>query len=517
VLYLSAIDILEDPVSHYTEIDFAADSLRTQEEVIRIITIMCSTVLLTLMQRMAYKRLLNEQYQVTIIDGLSVVVVILMIGIAITTRRDVYEVMEYETLQNYQEYSYAVVMFSISLRIASILTQTRTFGPWIRMIFIITKSTLTFLVLFVLVVLSFATGFVFLFRKDGEYFGSIQLSIRTLFQWSVGGIDTSIFTHREELGSILAIVWAFASTIILLNLLIAVLSARYEDLAPKITADYVSIMYQAYSQTRYTEPYGALIIAPAPFNFLTFPLLPLYLLFPKVAPKLDKWFVLGSYQVLFLAAVCLFACYAILISLFVYFHVCYDLISKRRYLKLPIWLLLSPFYLVYLALISSKRFMWEMYRTPPSDCGIEIPSHVLTPAKICLETLCANTNSPIRLQLSDIETLVATLPYSTSGNREKTSTIRTIKTSKDEEKFRKLAQRIYFSRSQLLNDKKRAIISLFAQFQSLPLSSLHPSIHLPRMLRLLHLSSPAKLPSIHLLSTQTALSRLQADLLSQSE
>jgi len=424
--------------------------------------------------------------------------------------------MEYLTLQNYQEYSFAVVMLSISLRIASILTQTRTFGPWIRMILIVTKSTFTFLVLFVLVVLSFATGFVFLFRKDGEYFGSIQLSIRTLFQWSVGGIDTSIFTHREELGSVLAITWAFVSTIILLNLLIAVLSARYDDLAPKITADYVSIMYQAYSQTRYTDPYGALIIAPAPFNFLTFPLLPLYLLCPKVAPKLDKWFVLASYQVLFTAAVCLFVCYNCLLSLFVYFHVSYELLVRRHFRKLPIWTLFSPLYLAYLALVSNKRFIREMYRNPASDCSVEIPQHVLNPVKSFLETICSRTNAPIRLNISDIETVVATLPYSTSGYKGKTEKY-LVKKRREEEKFRKFAQRVYFSRSQLLNDRKKAIISLFAQFQSLSQASPHPSIHLPRMLKLLCRSSPAQLPCLHLLYSQAALTRLHTDLLSQSE
>ena len=88
ILYLSVVPILEDPITHYTELDFAENRLKTQQGVINIITIMCSTVLLTLLQRMAYKRLRNEEYRLTIIDGLSVVVFVLMTGIAVTARKD---------------------------------------------------------------------------------------------------------------------------------------------------------------------------------------------------------------------------------------------------------------------------------------------------------------------------------------------------------------------------------------------------------------------------------------------
>jgi len=509
MLYLTIIPIIEDPMNHLSELPGALKRVITQNDLINVMTIFSSGLVLAIFQQFTYKRLLNEPYSFGFSEFLSVSLFVLLVQMSVTTREEIFMNMNLITLQNYQEHCFALIMFSISLRICSILTKTRTFGPWIRMIFIVTKSTLTFLVLFVLAVLSFATGFVYLFRRDGEYFGTIPLSIRTLFQWSVGGIDISIFTYREELGSILGILWAFVSTIILLNLLIAVLSARYEDLVPNITADYVSIMYQAYSQTRYTEPYGALIIAPAPFNFLTFPLLPLYLLCPKVALKLelDKWFVLVSYQVLFTAAVCLFACYNCLLSLFVYFHVSYELLSRQKFCKFPIWIVFSPAYLAYLAVLSSKAFVLEMYRTPSKDESSVLSPQILVPVRAFLICLTAHNPTPAPLTLTDIETLVATLPYSSYSVPTANSPEHP---RQRQNKFRRVAERIYFSRSQLTNDIKRGIIELFALFQGYASEGKAAVIDILRMQRFLS-ASAEKLVSANVVGVQTAFALFLAE------
>jgi hypothetical protein len=150
----------------------------------------------------------------------------------------------------------------------------------------------------------------------------------------------------------------------MLNLLIAVLSNRYEQLSPQAQADYVCIVYQSYLQSRCDSDFGSLVIAPAPFNFLTLPALPLYLLYPQKAPRINSFFSLFSYQVLFLVGLCAFTVYSALVSVWTYLLVPIVMVTKggwRRSFWVVPWVFAGPAYLLFLYFYSLPSFCRYAY------------------------------------------------------------------------------------------------------------------------------------------------------------
>jgi hypothetical protein len=254
-------------------------------------------------------------------------------------------------LRAISEPSFGLVFLVAGFRMMLTLLITRSFGPMIRMVFIVMGDVAVFLGIFLLAQVSFSIFAHSIFYMEPE-FSDIWVSLRTLYQWSLGGIDFSVFTERAEWGSLLGVVWMFVSAVILLNLLIAVLSVRYEQLAPQCTADYVSSLYRQYSLTHYKEPYGALVMAPAPFAFLTLPLPPIYFFWPNLAKHINTAFVILTYQPLFLLGMLLFSLYSICYSILAYFFATAELIRHSKWGKLCLWLLLGPGYLVWLSLLS---------------------------------------------------------------------------------------------------------------------------------------------------------------------
>ena len=512
ILYLSIVSILEDPTKA-SQISQAMDQMQVQGRLTNIIVACSGAVVLNVFQQMAYKSLLKEPFSFSFTDLFSVCFFASSFAANILSQPSVSAQMDVTVNQNTQEYLYAIMMFTICLRISAILTQTRTFGPWIRMIFVIVKDILVFLVIYFLAVVSFAMTYIMLFRHDSDYFGSIQLSIRTLFQWSVGGIDSSIFTVRQELGSVLSITWAFVSTIILLNLLVAVLSSRFDELAPQVTADYVSLIYRSYTQTRYEPPYGSLVIMPAPFNVVSFPLVFVYLICPRIAVKLDRFIVVLSYQVMFFSGSILFLTYNVCAATVAYFFVFGQImksLNTKSAFEVVQWLFAGPPYLWYLIFISYTRFVKEMYREP-EQVEDSIPSEVLLPAKKFIDKVCGQTRDTVTISLTDIEIAIAKFPH----RKETSIKAQSISVSKFKanDHFRQVAERIYFSKSQLSSERSRGIFEFFAQFRSYSKGNSSPTINLTRMSHLFsaYFHRPQKLAAINVYYVQKALLKIRSE------
>ena len=467
-------------------------------------------LVLNIIQILTYKILLKEQYLISFTDVLSVILFLSSLAATILADASVSSIMDPADSTNTQEGVYAVMMFTICLRMSAILTQTRTFGPWIRMIFIITKDIVVFLLLYLLAVLAFTMTYVVLFRREVDYFGSVQLGVRTLFQWSVAGVDTTIFTEREELGSILAIAWAFVSSVIILNLLIAVLSSRFEALSPLVTADYVSLMYQSYRQTHYEAPFGALVIAPAPFNLLTIVLVPMYLTWPRTSQYLDPIFVVLSYQIWFLIGSVLFAIYCIKSSALAYIYVILQFFrakkSKRR-CEILLWILFGPFYLATLSLLSYFRFAKAMYQSQ-SEVVTSIPPEVLAPSTRFLNILDRySKDKNCWISLKDVETTLARFPRSKNPFQSSTSPSEVVLSMKQNTSFKEVADRIYFSRAQLTDERSKSIIRFFQQFESYCVKGEMPRVNVHRMKRLIakYSKTPEKLVALNISAVQGAL------------
>jgi len=242
------------------------------------------------------------------------------------------------------------------------------------MIYVIWRDIANYLFIYALTLVSFAMLFTSALWRIEE-FSSVQLTVRTLFHWGIAGLDAGQISSRPWLASILGLIWTIISAVFMLNLLIAVLSSRYEQLAPQAQADYVCIVYQSYQQSRCDSDFGSLVIAPAPFNSLTLPALPLYLLFPTHAPRINRFFALLSYQVLFLVGFCVFTLYTGVVSVWTYLLMPVAMVKKggwRRSFWVVPWVFAGPVYLLFLYFYSLPSFCRYVYYEEEEESTTEL-------------------------------------------------------------------------------------------------------------------------------------------------
>ena len=483
LLYLDVIKIIDNPASTYEEFLAAAATLN---EILSFTIVYCAVLgmsFLYFLQKSAYKYLQKESILPTFRDLLDT-------GLCMDSAMILY-LNKSEPLQAIlgaaetfalNEILFSIMFFLCSIRISVILLQTRLFGPVLRMMYVIIKDVGVFLVLYGLLVFSFTVFFVPLFRRDEEYFGSLQKGFRTLFQWTVSGIDGSIFTYREELGSFLTIVWALVSTILVLNILIAMLSTRYEQLSPQITSDYVSILYHSYKQTRYQAPYGALVMAPPPFNLFHLALVPLYLVWPGSAKRLDRLFVLLSYQVMFAIGSFCFAVYNLMLGFAAFWLALWKVVQTERGRRLGtvlLWFLAGPLYLLYLEVLSFRHFAANMYSDLVEDQGAELYTDIYAPCLKFLESVCATHLTPLILPFADITAVLERFPTLL-----KAPDLDLQKSAKRQVwAFAGVAARLYGSKITITKAKVGRMKEMFEQFKS-PITAQNctETINLTRML-----------------------------------
>lgn len=358
--------------------------------------------------------------------------------------------MDGEQLLRLVEWLYAVLFLLTGLRILMVLLETEAFGPILRMIFLTVRGVLAYLLIYLLTLFAFALSFTVVFWRDTA-FESIEMSIRTMFTWSVGGFDPTAFTDYPGVGSLLGCVWALVSAVLLLNLLVAVLSTRLERLSPQARADYVAVLYRSYCHTRFEPLYGALVVAPAPFNVLTLPALLLYVGWPAGRTKVTQCFAIVSYQLIFAVAVMSYTVVNMLLLpvayLFAAWRLCH--IKKKRLLALTVWLAFGPVQLLLLWGHSCKPFVQFLYAAPTSR-RTELSTAFFQPLKRHLRSVMQHCSS---LSTADLAPTLTPFPH---WHRS---------TSAPQTRFLETVERIYFSHRALKQASSSQALDFLHQFQ----------------------------------------------------
>jgi hypothetical protein len=400
-----------------------------------------------------YKVLLREHYFLSMRTVLDVVQTITAVAIAITQLPDlVGEVIAYNH-NLIGEILYATQFAVLAFRVAQILFQTRTFGPVLRMMYVIFLSIRVYLSMYVLCLFAFSLTFTTLFWRVPD-FQSLQRTMVTLFAWCIGGPDFSVFEDRRELGGALLILWCFVSAVFVLNLLVAVLSDSYETLSRQANADYVAVIYEHYSQTHYDEEYGSLVLAPAPFNWLVLLCLPLWVRGSKGRKRATELVAVLSYQVFFMLGVVLFLLWGVAVSVGMYAYMLYRVpraLGVRGLLLTPLWLVLGPIYLCTLLLLSLRQWVHLMYapvqeNTLESDYSL-IRLHCEHIRRVCKQNF---------LPLDSLALTWCRFPGKHTS----------FLSSLDSTLLRSVAERIYFSKKTLLDSRELDIAEVFEQFKS---------------------------------------------------
>lgn len=178
-------------------------------------------------------------------------------------------------------------MFCTALKILLMLTITKTLGGMIRMVLIIVWDILPYIIFFIVCLISITVLYFPLFYRENEKFQSFKMTLSTTFAFGIGEIDFSLFEEKKNLGIYITMVWVVLCSVLILNILIAILNDRYADIFPRAHAQYIAMMYENWKYYRYIPGIGAFGVICSPFNVIIFAFLPFYYMRDSIRYKVD--------------------------------------------------------------------------------------------------------------------------------------------------------------------------------------------------------------------------------------
>ena len=167
------------------------------------------------------------------------------------------------------------------LRITSILITYRELGPLIRMIYQLSIFICQYLIVFIILMICFATFFTTVFFRVSNSFRSYIITFTTLFQGFLNNSDYFDFKSYKMFGAICVLIFVTACGLILVNGPIALLSNKYTKLSKVVDAAHRSVLITYYKRFKWDKNYGYLIFFAPPLSVLNFITMPINILIRK--------------------------------------------------------------------------------------------------------------------------------------------------------------------------------------------------------------------------------------------
>lgn len=195
------------------------------------------------------------------------------------------------------------------------------------------NDTVSFMFVMVCYLLLAATIFSTLFQaQDEEKYGSLQISMRTMFDYALGEYDQVKLEHNNDSHSSLMMIHIVISNIFLLNFLIAILSTVYVSMISIGDFKFKVNIYayiEKYNQAKMSkERYDQFVIHPAPFNLLTFFILPFSI--TKKSKAAGEKFLKIMFWAENITMSIFFGLYLTLLAPLIFFKVLYHLFSTMK-------------------------------------------------------------------------------------------------------------------------------------------------------------------------------------------
>lgn len=166
------------------------------------------------------------------------------------------------------DYLYSVGSACLWLRILLLFRLTRFLGPLVKMIQNMMNDIMIFMILFVTQLIIFASMGTLLFASVDEY-GSLYDALKTLFSAALGdfSFDTLADNNKNKyIGDSFLIIFIILNTILLLNLLIAILSSTYAMLEDKKLVLYINEILSLRNTLEYDKHCSSLVSTFPPWN-----------------------------------------------------------------------------------------------------------------------------------------------------------------------------------------------------------------------------------------------------------
>ena len=224
--------------------------------------------------------------------------------------------------------------FLVWVKICSVLLTFREMGPVIRMIFSMGKLLGKYLIIIALFLSACAAFFTAIFSNESKGFSSFSTSIVTLFGGFLNTFNLNDFSEGYlGFGSVLYMVYLCISGVLLVNLIIAILSNVYENMANLVDATHRAELIQYFRKYKWDENYGYLIFLYSPFSLIIPFFLPLKLCI-KNKKKFNMIVTKCVYIIFFFPIIMIiFMLYTGLLIVICYFRGCLIMLKYQALLK----------------------------------------------------------------------------------------------------------------------------------------------------------------------------------------
>ena len=161
------------------------------------------------------------------------------------------------------------------IRIAGILLTWKNLGPVIRMIYLMAKLLVKYIIIYSLFIVCMSAVYTAIFFGSTNQFIDFTTSLITLITPFVQKFSTKDFDHNELFGSIMIMIYTTLTGIMLINLLIAVLSNVYDELSKQVDASHRAILINYHEKIQWNTEYGYIIFLPNPLNICNILMFPI--------------------------------------------------------------------------------------------------------------------------------------------------------------------------------------------------------------------------------------------------
>ncbi|CEM34063.1 unnamed protein product [Vitrella brassicaformis CCMP3155] len=134
-----------------------------------------------------------------------------------------------------------LIALLFALRILQTASLHPTVGPQILAVLRMLSDISMFLLLYLYILLVFAAILLFSYNEDHEFFGTYGQATLNFFYVGFGDFDNALnnaIESQDTLGTVLLLIYAVLSSIILLNLLIAIMASTYSAIEATQNAQY---------------------------------------------------------------------------------------------------------------------------------------------------------------------------------------------------------------------------------------------------------------------------------------
>ena len=186
----------------------------------------------------------------------------------------------------------SILVFCLWLKLYLFLTLTQNFGIIIKIIELMIKDLLNFFIVLMITLFAFASLIHFLLETKISDYSNLWYTVRTLIFATLGSFGSTTLTDKtaQILNSLFLIVFLFISSMIMINLLIAILSNTYSKVIDKSQMEHSLILYDYYVKMKFDKLIGSIILFPPPFNIIPIIFSPIIIFFKnyKVNRFLEK-------------------------------------------------------------------------------------------------------------------------------------------------------------------------------------------------------------------------------------